>query len=496
MEEQNTLPDLPIYIIGCHGSSKNPLTHTDMDKIDFYVKNTQQNEINIDNFINDSLKVPTTDELIKSSFLVPDDVHIVYFNDFGTMSRGNRNIPFITHLYKYNKDLFDYMFNPNNYVLNQDKQNISSYRHPDFFKTFPFYSNTNNLCNFELYPPHSHCPRLDLFFDPEDRTYFGGITEINNIIPSNFMDPVEIIDNDKVHKDISYTSNGEKHFNFTTKMLIQWLKKEKGITKGFFFISACRAIFYEHNNMVSNKNEITHIDIDSIEKKCNDYKYNNQYIDNLISSKYKNNLETKITLTYIKQLIVSYNNLYNYNLGIINNIYKSDNTFYNRISLKESLYYVLTNPTNVTFSMNLNEISNMSTIKMMIEYIVKFNEINGKYENNFKTYKIDVDSIIKYIGKENSIKQINIFYRLLHKILFISEYNFTKFSYDKYFDHINDVIASSSDDDDYNSLKIGINEYMGINKRHKYGGSHVETYNNKYNKYINKINVLLNSINN
>ena len=83
-------------------------------------------------------------------FTVPPNFMIVYLTSNGVQSQGSKNIPFIKNLYDYNNRLFKYILSPTNYGINLDKINPSSYRHRDFFKSLPFYSNFNYLCNFEL----------------------------------------------------------------------------------------------------------------------------------------------------------------------------------------------------------------------------------------------------------------------------------------------------------------------------------------------------------
>jgi hypothetical protein len=108
-------------------------------------------------------------------FVVPPNATIIFFNNDGVLSRGDNNIPFVVNLYNTNRALFDYIFDKYTYGINLDKANVESYRHPDFFKNFPFYSSFNYLCNFEMYPSGSTCPEIQLFpstkVDPSD-TFF------------------------------------------------------------------------------------------------------------------------------------------------------------------------------------------------------------------------------------------------------------------------------------------------------------------------------------
>lgn len=84
---------------------------------------------------------------------VPENTMIIYFNSYGTTSQGKDSIIFMQRLYNINRQLFDYIIDPKNYITNIDRTNIKSYRHKDFFKNYmhKIYSNYNPISNIDMY---------------------------------------------------------------------------------------------------------------------------------------------------------------------------------------------------------------------------------------------------------------------------------------------------------------------------------------------------------
>ena len=218
-------------------------------------------------------------------FTVPPNFMIVYLTSNGVQSQGSKNIPFIKNLYDYNNELFKYIFNPANYGINLDKINPSSYRHCDFFKSLPFYSNFNYLCNFELYPPGVPCPFTKLNFsdicslNSSSSCYFEGITTLDNIeTKSDYGGRLNFIDQSNVLHPKQHLKDKVRGWTYTNEVL-DVLRKKFGIQGGVFFISACRAEFF--TNKKSGKPQI--VDLHPIHRNCGDITYDLAFVENLIS---------------------------------------------------------------------------------------------------------------------------------------------------------------------------------------------------------------------
>lgn len=241
-----------LFVIGCHGCSPSTLKSAE-----------------------DSTDYPES-----RFFIVPENIMVVYLTANGVQSIGSKNIPFIKNLHDYNPEMFNYVFNPANYQINMDKTNPESYRHQDFFKSLPFFSDFNYLCNFELYPAGVPCPYVNLSFTLPGSTikpsYFEGITPLNNITYSNYGQTLGIIDPANLYNPASELSR-TGGFIYTGDF-INLLKKSYGLDKGIFFISACRADFFT-NNLTSN---VEIVGIHPIDRNCGDIDYDIAFVDNMI----------------------------------------------------------------------------------------------------------------------------------------------------------------------------------------------------------------------
>ena len=300
-----------IYVVGCHGCAP-PRLHN--QEKDFYPE--------------------------KRYFNVPENIMIVYLNSNGVLSEGRKNIPFLKNLYDYNKMMFNYIFNPENYKINMDKTNPNSYRNKDFFKSFPFFSDFNYLCNFELYPPGVLCPVIQLSFSIDGShgkpVYFEGITSLDNINFQKYGQILNFNDPKNVLNPSQYISVDK---NIYTSDFINVLNKNFGIKSGVFFISACRAEYFIHQS------KPTLIYLNPVDRKCQDIKYDIDIIDNLIKlypvskdslenvkkrlivrNNKKNNIDEIIITSYLQQLTNYYNRnfiLELYNLLLVNILEKN-----------------------------------------------------------------------------------------------------------------------------------------------------------------------------
>jgi len=292
-----------IYVIGCHGCSPNLYEHEDSDEF----RHTR-------------------------FFTVPENMMIVYFNPNGVLSIGNKNIPFIRNLYDYNRDMFNYIINPANYKINLDKSNPNSYRHEDFFKSLPFFSNFNYMCNFELYPPGTPCPFINLSFTMPDSSskpsYFEGITTLSNINFEKFGQSLNFVNPELVYNPREHLKRSSG-FIYTNNFF-DLLNKQFGLNKGIFFISACRAEFFQDG-------QNTHlVDINPINRNCGDINYDTQFVDNLITQ----NPLFKIPLDNVKRkLIIRDKRKKDIDQLIIQSYLQSD-SFYNKNFIHE-LYTLL-----------------------------------------------------------------------------------------------------------------------------------------------------------
>jgi len=286
-----------------------------------------------------------------SFFNVPENITIVYFNNHGVLSNGNKNIPFLKSLYKYQIDLLSYIVDPTTYKINLDKTNTSSYRHPDFFKSFPVYSSFNYFCNLEIYTPGSKCPRILLTFNQNPISiYFQGLIELQNIEYNKFGKRLEFEEQNRYdpYNDIPNQNNGQINIDDFFKMI----NSNIGINKGIFFISACRADTYFKNNNY----EI--IDINIKDRNCGDISYDNQVLQTLYNNNNNNeNVQNSLNTTYTRfQFYNDKKNQYENSL-----LDYPDVGFYNN-DIAERLYQIL-------FTDDYSEI--------FVNFkIIKFNNIN------------------------------------------------------------------------------------------------------------------------
>jgi hypothetical protein len=320
---------VPIFVIGSHGCSQDTFYKKEMDE-DF----------------------PSC-----SYFTVPENTIIIYFNNNAVESEGNKNIPFIKNLYDCDQELFYYIIDPKNYGINLDKNNSLSYRNSSFFRSLPLFSNFNYLCNIEIYPPGSKCPLVHLSFTPptalpKSRSYFEGITELNNIVVPNLYEQLNFVDERKVYSP--YLDLESKEGWIYTNKLITELLPSKSINSGIFFVSACRADFYK--NTISGIREI--IDIHPIARNCGDISYDLSVIEKLKkenpeSIKNIELIEYKIKRRYEIKLLIDEN---------IKRTYPQNDIFYNNNFLERLYAFTITENQNFNIVVNFSKININSSL--------------------------------------------------------------------------------------------------------------------------------------
>lgn len=391
---------LPIYVIGSHGCSP-------------------------ENFGRDE---QSTDYPSSRYFIVPDDKYVIYFNNNGVESEGFKNIPFIKNLYDYNKELFYYIIDPHNYFINLDKNNPASYRHQNFFKSLPFFSNFNYLCNIEIYPPGVHCPIVNLSFSsPElharEFSYFEGITPLQNIIYNNFGERLAFVSPDKIINPYADIAKFEGFIN-TNNLINDLLLKKYRINKGIFFISACRANFFKNNE--SDKMEL--VDIHPISRNCGDLSYDISIIDEL-KKKYP---MSSTSLDGVKARTLRREEIKKKIDGVIASKFLQNTSFYinnyydklfELINIESGIYYAFINFVKIKLDCNIDHSELFLSRKNLLDN--KFLELrkylknrprNNIENNNVEMYK-NVDYLYKliffYFVKYSSLPSYAVYYDFL-----------------------------------------------------------------------------------
>ena len=222
-------------------------------------------------------------------FNVKKNQIVVLYNHIGISSSGIPNIPFVVYLHKYNKNLFDYIFNMDNYAVNLNKKNEKSYRHSLFFHQLPFYSQINHICNMEMYDGNSdiRCPNINLTFSEKKDTFFTGIANFNNIIDferdqSNKIIGIKFYNNissEYIIENIREKENGEIYISL--KSLLD------NLGDGIYFISACRAQYY-----ANCKGKMVHFPLELKYKGCLSYDDYDKKIINQEIVKFKKSCKT------------------------------------------------------------------------------------------------------------------------------------------------------------------------------------------------------------
>ena len=316
-------------------------------------------------------------------FIVPDNFMIVYLTPNGVQSEGSKNILFIKNLYDYNNELFRYIFDPSNYKINLDKTNPQSYRHTDFFKSLPFFSNFNYLCNFELYPPGVHCPFIHLSFSKSclsssTKCYFEGITLLDNIVtPLSYGDSISFVEPMEVFNPIEHIT--DKNGSAYTHEIFDITIKNFGITGGVFFVSSCRAEYFTKGG------EKVLVDILPVPRNCGDIEYDlNRMQDLLIQyPEARSSIETVIKRLKIRDIrkkqideIIKTN--YLQNTSFFSNNFAT--AFYQYMSIVSGQIKICVNFRKIDINCNLSNLDDRTDLLVkMINY--KFAEFRLKLIN-------------------------------------------------------------------------------------------------------------------
>lgn len=389
MSEFN-LDDKQFYVIGAHGCTPPELKKKE----------------DSDEFLSDRF------------FTVPPNFMIVYLTSNGVQSQGSKNIPFLKNLYDYNNNLFKYVFNPANYGINLDKINPSSYRHGDFFKSLPFYSNFNYLCNFELYPPGVPCPFIKLNFSDvcslssSSSCYFEGITTLDNIetkpdyggrlnfvVQSNVLHP-----NEHLRDKEGWTYPHE---------VLDVLRKKFGIKGGVFFISACRAEFF--TNRITRQPQI--IDLHPIPRNCGDITYDLAFVKNLIS-KYPDsqgsleNVYNRLSVRHRRKTEID---------RIILETYTQSNEYYNKNFANEFYQYLFILSGKLNICVNFKKITIDCNLADIDDIKKSLSSINDNKFNEFRKVLIKRPPTIIECNNLESYTKFGFIYRFV--FYFIQKYS-------------------------------------------------------------------------
>lgn len=433
-----------LYVVGCHGCAPRALLSGE-----------------------ENLKT-------KRFFIVPDNIMIVYFNSNGVQSEGSKNIPFLKNLYDYNKPMLNYIFDPSNYEINLNKEDPKSYRHRDFFKSLPFFSNFNYLCNFELYPPGVHCPNVHLSFtmseSSDKRSYFEGITPLENINFQNYGEPLNFIDTNKVHNPIIYL-NKAGGFIYTDN-LMEILKKKFTLNSGVFFISSCRAEYFTNK---SNGND-TLVNLHPITRNCKDINYDIEFIDNLINE-YPN---SKLSLNGVKDRLKARDTAKKLIYKEIINKYLQYEIFWQNNFINE--LYKLFNVNDINICVNFKKIQinknqeesiNKHVDKIFLEirkYLIRKYLMRQLYENdNYVLYR-----------KIRYLQNLTLYYLTYNKQL-PSDDIFKKFN-----DDVEKIPITTTEYDECLVLHNILQKYNKKRKRENF--KKYLKYKQKYLKLKNKLN--------
>lgn len=431
-------------------------------------------------------------------FKVPQNVTIILFNSLGVLSHGDINIPFIVNLYNTNRNLFDYIFNKYNYSKNLDKTDVRSYRHPDFFKFFPFYSSLNYLCNFEMYPAKSQCPQMYLFpsEDPNSSNlFFEGITHIENIITADgYGARPKFNDNDSVI--LNPTENGVTSMKLSA--LIErcgqlGLHETNGTNETLYFISACRAEYYKNA-----EGHDTILRIDSIEKNCKSFdEYDVHVFNKELEETFDETTKNNIIKTQNRMLERRrYQTIEAYRIG---DAYSSDDDQYYpdiyNTDPKISLYNILhENIYDTTLVVNFVKILVGAQLNIFDKIYIIRKQLMSMVNYGYNDIK-HLDCLLKYINVAyNHIKQLRKNDHLRQHRDFFESDSYVMFSY--IYEMVNDVLnhAYQYDIDPHDKTHKKTLTDMIIHTINAHINSHGLQIGGKFLKYANKTSRLLKKI--
>ncbi len=127
-----------------------------------------------------------------TTFIVPENTLIINFNNYGTESSAKDSLIFMQRLCEVNEELFNYIINPNNYLINLDRNDTNSYRHPNFFQNplHKLYSEYNPIANIDIYLSgmEYYDGHLNLS-NREGAAELHGVYEFNTPVVRRFLRP-------------------------------------------------------------------------------------------------------------------------------------------------------------------------------------------------------------------------------------------------------------------------------------------------------------------
>lgn len=441
---------LPIYVIGSHGCSFEGLYDEEMTE--YYPE--------------------------RNYFIVPENMTIIFFNSNAVESEGYKNIPFIKNLYDIQRDLFNYIIDPSNYEINLDKNNIRSYRNQSFFRSLPFFSNFNYLCNMEIYPAGVPCPLVHLSFTSplasrKSHSFFEGITSLDNIIVTEFREKLNFVNDHEVYSP--YEDLKKNDGWIYTNKLFQELLPENSINNGIFFISACRADFYR--NVIRKKREI--VPIHPIERNCGDITYDLSIIEKLK----RENPESIKNIETVKTKIIRRNEIKLQIDEIIKKNYPQNTIFYNNNFLERLYTFISAEAGNLKCIVNFVKI-NIDCTLVNTEMETRLKLLDTKF-NSFRS------NLLKNPNEENNnmelYKKIGYLYRLYFYFLAKNGYYPNYEIYTDFLKIIDEQDVRRSNADIFTSINSVINPKYNFGIK---GGN----YKEKYCKYKQKYLLLKNKI--
>jgi hypothetical protein len=171
-----------------------------------------------------------------STFIVPINTIVINFNSYGTESSGTDSLIFMKKLYEVNKDLFNYIIDPANYLLNLDRNIRESYRHSDFFKNplHKLYSEYNPISHLDMYIP--------------GMTYYNGYLNLANEEGARNLHGVYRFDGPPIR---TFIVPPDSKNNTKLEDQIIGISRQNSLNMNVIFVSSCRLIQLYVNDICS-----------------------------------------------------------------------------------------------------------------------------------------------------------------------------------------------------------------------------------------------------
>ncbi len=219
------------------------------------------------------------DEDRDSTFILPHNTIVINFNSYGTESSGTDSLIFMKKLAEVNRNLFDYIIDPKNYLLNLDRNISDSYRHSDFFKNplHKLYSEYNPISHLDMYIP--------------GMTYYNGYLNLSNEEGAKNLHGVYRFDGPPIRRFIIEPVRGD---NTQLKHQIKGIGGHNPENINVIFVSSCRLIQLYIDDIFSIMlyiNPIRDFNNKSIIEYFNDY---NEHINDSVLQKMFNIIKKDI----------------------------------------------------------------------------------------------------------------------------------------------------------------------------------------------------------